>query len=187
MAEFIYDPNSGELYHYGIPGMRWGHRKVLNKLEKQINKNTRKIEKYQKRVARLTKKSDKRLIKSGRYDRLALWTGQSNRFSRRAARRDLRAMKLEAKARTLDPNSEEYFKLKRRAEKNMYKASLAKRKGIIKGKHSIKGVFFERLSARNEMKGKKFAYKSAKLNLKISQLSARNIEAGKLLVEGDNP
>ena len=36
---------SNEMYHYGIPGMRWGHRKLSN-----LNKNTQynKKEKYKK-------------------------------------------------------------------------------------------------------------------------------------------
>lgn len=185
MSYYVYDINSGELYHYGIPGMRWGHRKSPEQAQEAIDRNTWKISKYKKKAARLSKKSGKRLIKSARYDRMALWTGQSNRFSRRAARRDLRATKLEAKSKTLEPSSNEYFKLNKRAEKNRYKAAVARRKAILKKKNSIKGRLFERLSARNEMKGKKFAYKSAKLNLKISQLSSRNIELGKLLVSED--
>lgn len=27
MSNYIYNPNSGELYHYGVKGMKWGHRK----------------------------------------------------------------------------------------------------------------------------------------------------------------
>ena len=31
-----------ELYHYGVKGMRWGHRKSVNKAEKKLNKLAKK-------------------------------------------------------------------------------------------------------------------------------------------------
>ena len=27
MSDYIYNPDTGELYHYGVKGMKWGHRK----------------------------------------------------------------------------------------------------------------------------------------------------------------
>ena len=41
MSDYIYDPNSGELYHYGVLGMKWGKRKAdyyTDKANKHIAK-----------------------------------------------------------------------------------------------------------------------------------------------------
>ena len=33
MWQYNYTPDSNELYHYGVPGMRWGHRKAKAQLQ----------------------------------------------------------------------------------------------------------------------------------------------------------
>lgn len=41
MANYIYDQESGELYHYGVKGMRWGVRR--DRLQKSAQKTAKKL------------------------------------------------------------------------------------------------------------------------------------------------
>lgn len=41
MASYIYDQESGELYHYGVKGMRWGVRR--DRLQKSAQKTAKKL------------------------------------------------------------------------------------------------------------------------------------------------
>ena len=63
-----------ELYHFGVPGMRWGHRKMtasyyakkvrkLNKLDKKARKNDLKTKKYDYKSTKLEKKNSVRASK----------------------------------------------------------------------------------------------------------------------------
>lgn len=174
----------GELYHYGVPGMKWGVRKQdPRRLQSRIDKNNAAIAKMERKIAKYDTKADKRLVKSGRYARLAEWTGKSNRFSRRAARREARVARLTRDVKSMDQSSEQYLRTKKRIAKNSFKAAKARRRALIKGLESNRGRVFNRLSARHERKGKKFLYKNEIRNLKIHQLNQQNIQLAKRLVE----
>lgn len=65
-----YIASGGELYHYGVPGMKWGHRKAkspssssdkrLEKLDKYTSKSSgSQSKRYQKKVGKLYNKYDK--------------------------------------------------------------------------------------------------------------------------------
>lgn len=41
MANYVYDQESGELYHYGVKGMRWGVRR--DRLQKSAQKTAKKL------------------------------------------------------------------------------------------------------------------------------------------------
>lgn len=77
MWEYNYGPSSDELYHYGVKGMRWGHRKAVKiagkrdaanaiydkwdaKAKNALSKGkTRRAEKYAQNAAKYKAKADK--------------------------------------------------------------------------------------------------------------------------------
>lgn len=59
MSNYIYNPDSGELYHYGVKGMKWGVRKDRIKTgvrNYQINRSNKKIAKYDKKISKTESK-----------------------------------------------------------------------------------------------------------------------------------
>ena len=66
MAEFIYNPNSGELYHYGVKGMKWGVRKAIGKQARAYAKGYYTNRKLSKKASKLDNKISKYAEKYGK-------------------------------------------------------------------------------------------------------------------------
>lgn len=71
MWQYNYTPNSDDIMHYGVLGMRWGHRKA-KMLSNKINKINRREDKYENKIlgrrsasrANMEKKWDKKIQKA---------------------------------------------------------------------------------------------------------------------------
>ena len=71
MWQYNYTPSSDDIMHYGVLGMRWGHRKA-KRLSNKINKINRREDKYENKIlgkrsinrAKIEKKYDKKIQKA---------------------------------------------------------------------------------------------------------------------------
>ena len=91
---------SEELYHFGVPGMRWGHRKMtasyyakkvrkLNKLDKKAQKQDLKAMKYDYKSTKLERRNSTRAVKKS-----AKFRDKSNKAADRAAKAKAKGVKL---------------------------------------------------------------------------------------------
>ena len=91
---------SGELYHFGVPGMRWGHRKLsvrgaaksarkLRKLDKRIHKQTLRAAKFNYKSARLENRNSVRAMKKS-----AKFKEKANKAAARAAKAKVKGIKV---------------------------------------------------------------------------------------------
>lgn len=60
---------NGELYHYGVPGMKWGIRRSANRLQKKTGKLQRKTAKLESTVKELKALDNKYTSKSAAYQK----------------------------------------------------------------------------------------------------------------------
>ena len=182
MSDYIYT-SDGELYHYGVPGMRWGVHRARRKLEAN-EKLRKKALNYDKRSANLTKKSEKA---HAEYDLEA-----SNRKATKAANYEKKAAAL-AKRALKEDNEVKRANLEYRAENSKYKATKARMEGnrISKTtgygmkamKYSIKSdvVAIKAAKARKKIANNQ-AY-VAKMNRKISTISPEDLEGAYAFVK----
>lgn len=66
MWQYNYTPNSDDIMHYGVLGMRWGHRKA-KMLSNKINKINRREDKYENKI--LGKRSESRASIEKKWDK----------------------------------------------------------------------------------------------------------------------
>lgn len=163
----------GELYHYGVKGMKWGvirYRK--NSADRGIARRERQNVKLEKKAAKYDVKASKRALKNIKkgYDSVGLVA------TKKSAKLNVKAAKLERKALKVDPDSRKYLAVKRKAAKARLK--------------SMKSMSISELSTKKDYKyqieAAKARYKIEKNNMKIDSLDARSIELGRRLMEADD-
>lgn len=108
--------SDGELYHYGVLGMKWGVHRARSKSASN-ERLRKKALKYDKKSAQMTKKSEK--IHADRD------LESSNRKAVKAATYDKRAANLARKALN-SPDGVQRSMYEKRSEKNKYKAQKAR-------------------------------------------------------------
>lgn len=169
--EYILTP-SGELYHHGVKGMKWGViRQRKSHADRGIVKRQQQNAKLEKKAAKYDVKASKRALKNIKrgYDAVGLIP------TKKSAKLDVKAAKLERKALKLDQDSRKYVVTKRKAAKARLK--------------SLKSMTVSELSSKKDykyqIKSAKARYKIENNNLKINSLNTRSIDLGRRLMEAE--
>lgn len=179
----IYYIRDGELYHYGVPGMRWGVRRAIYK-QKRNERLALKALSYDKKSANLTKKAEKR---------------HAEQDLERANRKAVKAAKLDKKAATLSKkatNASSDFnqsRLERKSEKLKYKAAKARVDGNRISRSAGYGAKAMKLSVKSDAFAKKAAnarrkiannnYYMERMKRKVSSLSKEEIDGAYAFVK----
>lgn len=165
--------SDGELYHYGVKGMKWGvirYRK--NSADRGIARRERQNTKLEKKATKYDVKASKQALKNIKrgYESVGLVA------TKKSAKLDVKAAKLERKALKVDPDSRKYLATKRKAAKARLK--------------SVKSMTISELSTKKDYKyqigAAKARYKIEKNNMKIDSLNNRSIDLGRRLMEADD-
>lgn len=169
----IYNPN--ELYHYGVPGMKWGVHRALSKQSSNVKLRKKDLS-YDKKAAVLTKKSEK-IHASKDLER-------SNRAAAKSSKYDKKAAKLGKKALAADIEFKRSI-YKSKAEKTNYKSAKAKvdanrlsktsSYGAKAMKYSVKSDKVAKKAAKARMKIANNERYVAKMNRKVSTLSKEEL------------
>lgn len=150
MNYYIYN---GELYHYGVVGMKWGvHRAVRRSAAN--SKLTEKALRLDKKSAAYLAKAEKIHAKKD--------LGSANKQSVKSAKYQKKAASLELKALN-ESDSVKRTNLERKAAKNKLKAANAKRKGDLLSK----SIGYGSQSMKYINRSNKIAAKAAKARMKI--------------------
>lgn len=152
MSDFVY--RDGELYHYGVLGMKWGVRKAVYKSSKNERLRKRALD-YDRKSAQLTKRAEKTHAKED--------LDRANRKATRAATYDKKAAKLNKKAL----GTEDEFtraRLERKAETLKYKAA----KNRLDSNRLSKSTGYGAKAMKYSVKSDKVALKAAKARKQIA-------------------
>jgi hypothetical protein len=153
MSEYIYI-SDGDLYHYGVLGMKWG---VLRSNYKTAQRDRlyKKALNYDKKSAIMTKRSEKQ---HATYD-----LRSANKPASKAAKYKKKAATLEKKAINAE-NDYQRNRLHYKAEKNQLKAA----KQTLKANQISKTTAYGVKAMKYSVKSDKFAIKAAKTRVKIA-------------------
>lgn len=156
MSEYIIE--NGELYHYGVLGMKWGVRRARSKVAANDRYRKKALE-YDLKADKLAKKSEKAHSK---YD-----LESANKRSVKAAKYNVKADKLAKKANKSEDGVSKAV-LERRAERLKYKAAKTKIDANRMSKSKGYGTKAMSLSVKSD----KAAKKAAKARMKIANNNA---------------
>ena len=150
------NPHDEELYHYGVLGMKWGVRRAASKISAN-RKLENKALKYDKKATNLTKKAEKAHAEQDIGGRLNKYAKRVAKYEKKAIRSEKRALKADTEiARDL---------LKKKAEKNRFKAAKAQINANRISKTTGYGAKAMELSIKSDVAAKK----AAKARMKIAQ------------------
>ena len=174
MSELYYICD-GELYHYGVPGMKWGVRRAIYK-QKRNERLAVKALTYDKKAANLTKKAEKRHAEQD--------LERANRKAVKAAKWDKKAATLAKKATNASSDFKQ-SRLERKSEKLKYKAAKTRVDGNRISRSTGYGVKAMKLSVKSDVFAKKAAnarrkiannqHYTERMKRKISSLSEEEI------------
>lgn len=166
---------NGELYHYGVPGMRWGVRRARYKQSRNARLEIKALN-YDKKAAKLTKKAEKAHAE--------LDLESSNRKATKAAKLDKKAASVAKKAAKSDNDFKQAY-LERKSEKLKYKAAkartVANRVSRTKGygakamKYAVKSDVATQKAAKVRAKMANNEYYVKRMKRKISSLSPEEL------------
>lgn len=159
MSNYIYNPESGELYHYGVKGMKWGVRRARGYAGPGLYVgNKRKIAGYKRDLQRLDNGehlsvglTKKRQAAFDARDRKALEKGIAKAEAKERDKTERRAKKAESKAhKKLEKASNSYFRARDFEKVGDKKASEAASRNAEKNIKSAKKILDKVGSTRSD-------------------------------------
>ena len=150
--------SANELYHYGVLGMKWGHRKAQYRSSRNA-KLEKKAYAYDKKSAVLMKKAEKAHATND--------LGRSNKSAIKSAKYSKSAANLHKKALSTGDDSKR-LRLEKKAAKLEYKSA----KQRTKADRLSKSVGYGAEAMKYSIKSDKAAVKAAKARAKIANNKA---------------
>lgn len=147
----------GELYHYGVLGMKWGVRRARRAASRNVDLGSKAL-KYDKKAAVYTKKSEKAHAE--------IDLERSNRAAVKAAKYNKKAATTRKKS--LNKSDTDQLDAERKAAKLEYKAT----KQEAKASRLSKGAGYGAKAMNYSIKSDKVAIKAAKARAKMAKNNA---------------
>ena len=190
-----------ELIHYGVPGMKWGVQRYTTSSGTLSSAGQKKLTSMSNRVARKQLKNAKLTLEANKFDKKAAAATKkseklhaeidlqgANGYATKAANYYKKAAKLRNKAEKSQSDFEQ-ARLHRKAARKEYQGAKLKMEAnkIAKTKgygaeamnYSIKSDNFKRQAAKARMRIQNNNFYIQKTNMRIKELSALDVEAGK--------